>query len=71
MSWKTRLVQESPQMSEAEFDTGYQQIEACIEISQRCTQPKPEDRPCIHDILCMLESTKAAGRPASNVQVRS
>ncbi|TKW01673.1 hypothetical protein SEVIR_8G194800v4 [Setaria viridis] len=64
VSWMTRLVKDSSQMKETQLDIGYQQIKACIEISQRCTQPKPEDRPSMPDILCMLEETEAANRSA-------
>ncbi|XP_034568326.1 uncharacterized protein [Setaria viridis] len=59
-SWVIRLEKESSQMRQTQWEIGYQkQIKACIEISQRCTLPKPKDRPCMQDILRTLEETEA------------
>ncbi|CAO2146672.1 unnamed protein product, partial [Urochloa humidicola] len=59
-SWVIRLEKDTSQETQSELEIGYQKrIKACIEISQRCTQPKPEDRPSIQAILHMLEETEA------------
>lgn len=71
-SWAIRLEKDSSQIRQTQLKIGYRnQIKACIEISQRCTQHKPEDRLSTQDILRALEKTEAevqsVARPTPNV----
>jgi hypothetical protein len=61
-SWMIRLEKDSSQMRQQTqlMKIGYkEQIKACIEILQRCTQPEPKDRPTTEDILLTLQETEA------------
>uniref|UniRef100_A0A0E0LY71 Protein kinase domain-containing protein n=1 Tax=Oryza punctata TaxID=4537 RepID=A0A0E0LY71_ORYPU len=57
-SWKTRLQLDSSHMSQIPLEVGYQQVEACIEISRRCTDTNPDNRPATLEILHKLEETE-------------
>lgn len=68
--WVIRLIKDSSKMRQTQWEIGYQQIKACIEISHKCTQPKPKDRPSMLDILNTLEEKEAVG-PTPNDLVRT
>ncbi|CAL4991692.1 unnamed protein product [Urochloa decumbens] len=60
-NWTCRMEQDSSQMRrQTPSDVRYLQIiEACMEISETCTEPKPEKRPTTGDILRRLETAEA------------
>lgn len=57
-------------MRQTQWEIGYQQIKTCIEISRKCMQPKPEDRPSMLDILNTLDEKEPVG-PTPNDLVRT
>ncbi|CAL4979922.1 unnamed protein product [Urochloa decumbens] len=59
-SWRLRLEQDSSQMRQTPSEIRYRQIiEECMEISDTCTERKPENRPTTGDILRRLEKAEA------------
>uniref|UniRef100_A0A0E0AZ94 Protein kinase domain-containing protein n=1 Tax=Oryza glumipatula TaxID=40148 RepID=A0A0E0AZ94_9ORYZ len=72
-SWKTRLELDSSHTRQVPLEVGYQQVEACIEISRRCTDTNPDNRPATLEILHKLEETETVDATSSPVlaQIRS
>ncbi|XP_066335920.1 cysteine-rich receptor-like protein kinase 25 isoform X2 [Miscanthus floridulus] len=57
-SWTIRLEQEPSEIRRTPLEINYRQIEACMEISESCTEFKPDKRPTIADILSRLVKTE-------------
>uniref|UniRef100_A0A0E0DD00 Protein kinase domain-containing protein n=1 Tax=Oryza meridionalis TaxID=40149 RepID=A0A0E0DD00_9ORYZ len=66
-SWKTRLELDSSHMKQIPLEVGYQQVEACIEISRICTDTNPDNRPATLEILHKLEETETVDATCSPV----